>query len=54
MSDQYYPDDDDDDDWQPMDLSEVDEFFTAIGEYPPSFNEEYDDEYDVTIITQRN
>ena len=50
MSDQYYPDDDDDDDWQPMDLSEVDEFFTAIGEYPPSFNEEYDDEYDIGNI----
>eukprot|EP00970_Alexandrium_tamarense_P015523 scaffold5199_cov199-Alexandrium_tamarense.AAC.18 len=49
MSDQYYPDDDDDD-WQPMDLSEVDEFFTAIGEYPPSFNEEYDDEYDIGNI----
>lgn len=50
MSDQYYPDDDDDDDWQPMDLSEVDEFFTAIGEYPPSFNEEYDDDYDIGNI----
>jgi len=49
MSDQYYPDDDDDDDWQPMDLSEVDEFFTAIGEYPPRFNEEYDD-YDIGNI----